>query len=147
MNGFGKNLAIVAVVLLAVLAGIIAKTAVQKSANLQKTPSTEEALRQVAQGINAAAPTEIDANTRLTNAVAMGNTLRYRYTLLNVSHLDVEKNSIGKNHGERLKNSVCSSVGLKPLVELGAVLEYAYHDKDGVELEVVPIETSKCREH
>jgi len=34
---------------------------------------------------------------------------------------------------------------LKQLVELAAILEYAYHDKDVVELEVVPIETSKCR--
>lgn len=144
MNSLGKNLGIIVLVLLAAVAGIIAKIVVQKSANLQKTPSTEEALRQVAQGINATAPTQIDANTRLMNAVAAGNTLRYRYTLLNASHADVEKNSIGKNYGERLKNSVCSSAGLKPLLELGAVLEYAYHDKDGVELEVVSIETSKC---
>jgi len=135
---------IFAVVLLAALTGIISKTVVKKTANSNNHPTTEEALRQVAEGINAVAPTQIDANTRLTNAVAIGNTLRYRYTLLNVSYFEVEKGSIGKKHGAALKNSVCSSAGLKPLVELAAILEYAYHDKDGVELEVVPIDTSKC---
>ena len=145
MSRITKYSAIFAVVLLAALTGVISKTVVKKTANSQKRPTTEEALRQVAEDINAVAPTQIDASTRLTNAVAMGNTLRYRYTLLNVSYLEVEKGSIGKNHGTALKNSVCSSAGLKPLVELAAILEYAYHDKDGVELEVVPIETSKCR--
>jgi len=145
MNNFGKNLGIVAVVLFAVLAGVIAKTAVQKSSNLQKASSTEEVLRQVAQGINATTPTQIDANTRLMNAVAVGNTLRYRYMLLNASYNEVEKNSIGKNHGARLRNSVCSSADMKPLVELGAILEYAYHDRDGIEIEIISIETSRCR--
>lgn len=145
MNNLVKTILIIAVFLLALAAGIISKTTVQKTANLQKPPSTEEALRQVAQGINESTPTQIDKNTRLTNAVALGNTLRYRYTLLNVAHVDFEKNSISRLDGERMQSNVCSSSGMQPLVKLGAVLEYAYYDKDGVELEIVPIETSKCR--
>jgi len=50
-----------------------------------------------------------------------------------------------KKKGRIRPNFSSSSAGLKQLVELAAILEYAYHDKDGVELEVEPIETSKCR--
>ena len=59
MSRVTKYSVISAVVLLAAIAGIIAKTVVQKTANPQKRPTIEEALRQVAAGINAVAPTQI----------------------------------------------------------------------------------------
>ena len=59
MSRITKYSVISAVVLLAGIAGIIAKTVVQKTANLQKRPTIEEALRQVAAGMNAVAPTQI----------------------------------------------------------------------------------------
>lgn len=144
MNNFGKTLTIAILVFLASVAAVIAKTTVQKSTNDQKIASIEKTLLKVAQDINANTPTQIDKNTRLMNAVAIGNTLRYRYMLLNAVFAEVEKNSIKKNYGTRLRNSVCSSVDLKPIVELGVIMEYAYYDRDGIELEIVSVETSKC---
>ena len=133
-----------AVLLLAAFVGVIAQVFVKKSV----TPggiSPEQTLAEVAKEINKDSPRQIDASTRLMNVVALGKTLTYRYSLTNASHKDYLKGSIETLHGERLKSSVCKAEGMRPLVNLGAVLEYAYHDKNGVELDVVSIETSKCQ--
>jgi hypothetical protein len=145
MNSIAKTILIISTVLLTATAGVISKTIVQKNANLQNAQSTEDALRQVAQDINKTTPIQIDKNTQLANVVALGNTLRYKYTLLNAVHSKFEKNSISKSNGDRIRNNVCSTAGMQPIIQLGATLEYAYYDKDGVELEIVKIETSKCK--
>ena len=132
-----------AVLLAAAAASVVGQVLVKKS-DVRQRPSIEQALLEVAKEINKGAPTQIDANTRLMNAVALGTTLRYRYSLTNASHHDFVKGSIGKLYGDRLRNNVCSTEGMRPLVDIGAVLEYAYYDKDGFELEVVPVETVKC---
>ena len=78
------------------------------------------------------------------NAVVLEKTLRYRYTLLNVLSRDFEKGSLSKLNAERMKNNVCTTEGMKILVRLRAVLEFAYYDKNGVELEIVSIDTARC---
>lgn len=133
-----------AILLAAAAAGVVGQVIVKKSVARQP-PSIEQALLEIAKEINKNTPTQIDANTRLMNAVALGTTLRYRYSLIGASHNDFVKGSIGRLHGDRLRANVCSTEGMRPLVELGAILEYAYYDKAGFELEVVPIETVLCQ--
>lgn len=144
MNGFAKAATTIAVVLLVALAGVVGKVTAQKATNLQNTPPIDEALRHAAKAVNETAPLQIDKNTKLMNAVALDKRLRYRYSLSHISARDFEKGSLTKLNAERMKNNVCSSEGMKILVKLGAVLEYAYYDRDGVELEIVSIETAKC---
>ena len=133
-----------AVLLLAAFLGVIAQVFVKKSVSLGR-PSPEQTLAEVANEINKATPRQIDKNTQLMSAVAIGKTLTYRYSLTNASQKDYLKGSIERLHGEKLKSSVCTAEGMRPLVKLGAVLEYEYHDKHGVVLDVISIETSKCQ--
>ena len=144
MKGFAKAATTVAVVLLVALAGVVGKVTAQKTTNMQNTPPIEEALRLAAKAVNETAPLQIDKNTKLMNAVVLDKKLRYRYSLSHVSAQDFEKGSLTKLNAERMKNNVCSSEGMKILVKLGAVLEYAYYDRVGIELEIVSIETAKC---
>ena len=134
-----------AILILAAFAGVIAQGFVKKSMHQSRGTSTQEILANVAKEINKYTPSQVDENTRLMNAVAIGTTLRYRYTLANVSHKNFLQGSIGAEHGDRLHSNVCSTEGMRPLVKLKAVLEYAYYDKDGAELEVVPIDTATCQ--
>lgn len=145
MNNPLKIILSVVAFLAIVAGGVISKTAVQKAASPSGPSSIDQALREAALEINKTTPMQVDKNTQLMNAVALGSTLRYRYTLVNVSSRDFEKNSISKFDGDRMRGNVCSSAGMQPLVKLRAVLEYAYYDKDGVELEIVSVETSKCQ--
>ena len=144
LNGHAKAATTVVFVLLVAVAGVVGNVAAQKSTNLQNTPQIEEALRQAAKAVNETAPLQIDKNTKLMNAVALDKRLRYRYSLSHISARDFEKGSLIKLNAERMRNNVCSSEGMKILVKLGAVLEYAYYDRDGIELEIVSIETAKC---
>jgi len=70
--------------------------------------------------------------------------LRYRYTLTNASRYNFEKGSIVRSHSDRLRANVCSSEGMRSLVDLGVILDFAYYDSEGFELEVVRVETVKC---
>jgi hypothetical protein len=133
-----------AVLLLAAYVGVIAQVFVKKSISPGGI-ATEQTLAEVAKEINKDTPRQIDENTRLMNVVALGKTLTYHYRLTNASHEDYLKGTIETLHGDRLKSSVCTAEGMRPVVKLGAVLEYAYHDKNGVELDVISIETSKCQ--
>ena len=140
-----KIIAPLAILILAAFVGVIAQVFVKKSMAPSPGTSTHETLIDVAKEINKHTPSQVDENTRLMNAVAFGTTLRYRYTLTNVSRKDFLQGSIGAQHGDRLNSNVCATEGMRPLVKLRAVLEYAYYDKDGAELEVVRIDTAKCQ--
>lgn len=148
MNGSVKGLIGLAAFVAIATVGVVSKTAAEKTANLQlpssKAPTTSDVLRQVASEINKTAPLLVDKYTRLDGAVALGETLRYRYTLVTLAANDFQKNAISKSDGGRIKSNVCTSDGMLPLVRLGVLIEYAYHDKNGVEIEVIPVETSQC---
>lgn len=144
MSSFSKMATTVAFVVLVAFAGVIGKTFIQKTSQSSNVLSIDEALRLAANAVNETAPVQIDKDTRLMNAVALNRRLRYRYSLSQVSAKEFENGSITKQNAEKMRNSVCSAEGMKALVKLGTVLEYAYYDKDGVELEVVFIDTAKC---
>jgi hypothetical protein len=148
MNGLVKGFLSLAVFIALAAVGTVSRTVVQNATNSQKastkTQSTNDVLREVALEINRTAPLLVDKNTRLDGAVALGETLRYKYTFVAFNANDFEKNALSKSDGERIKNNVCTSAGMLPLVRLGVLIEYAYYDKNGVEIEVIPVQTSQC---
>ena len=144
MNSFSKATSIVLIIFFVVFIGIAGKVVAQKVTAAPNTPPIHDALRLAAKAVNDTAPQQIDKNTTLMNAVVLEKTLRYRYTLLNVLSRDFEKGSLSKLNAERMKNNVCTTEGMKILVRLRAVLEFAYYDKNGVELEIVSIDTARC---
>ncbi len=106
--------------------------------------TTEQLLQQAANGINQSAPIQVDKYTTLLNAVALKGTLRYRYEL-DIKKSEYEPNLMEKTQGEQMKMTVCTSAEMKVLINIGAILEYAYYSKDGAELEVFPIHLSNCK--
>ena len=144
MKSFTKTATMIGFVFLLAFAGVVGKTFIQKTSNTPNTLSIDEALRIAANAVNETAPIQVDKYTRLLGAEVFNGRLKYKYSLSGVSAVDFEKGSINKEIGNNMQNNVCSSDGMKSLVKLGVILEYAYYDKDGVELEVVSVETAKC---
>lgn len=132
------------IIFFVVFIGIAGKVVAQKVTAAPNIPPIQDALRLAAKAVNDTAPQQIDKNTTLMNAVVLEKTLRYRYTLLHILSRDFEKGSLSKPNVERMKNNVCTTEGMKILVKLRAILEFAYYDKNGVELEIVSIDTARC---
>ena len=112
-----------------------------------KTDKIDARLVQVASELNLLLPTMIEEGTRMDSVVADGKTLRYNYTLVNLSASMISADDL-KNGVEKIRinqvNKVCIAKNSLDLLKKGVTLTYAYHGNDGELITVTSVVHSQC---
>ncbi len=93
-------------------------------------PALALELAEAARQVNAAGPTPIDPVTTMVGAEANGIVLEYRYQLtrpIPADQIDRARQSMGQS----IAAQVCSSPDVRPYIDRGAALRYAYYAADG----------------
>lgn len=112
-------------------------------------PKIEEILKTgliiAADKINKQGPIMVDADTRMDSAsVGPGSRLTYFYTLPKYSSKDVESNWLHNSVKPVVKMNVCASKEMKPVLQYGATLVYAYNGNNGKEITRFEINKNDC---
>ncbi|HEX8757410.1 MAG TPA: RDD family protein [Steroidobacteraceae bacterium] len=111
-------------------------------------PVLQQELTQAANGVNANSPHMVDRITRLDGAhVGPGALFTYEYTLTNMhaarlSAMTLE--TLRWRLSAHVRQAVCRSTALRPMLSTGTVIRFRYRDKDGQELATVTVSRADC---
>jgi hypothetical protein len=134
---------------LAVLAACGAKDPVTGSSNGSKQVSViavERRLSEIAAQANAAAPANIDPETRLDGVKAgPGLKLTSMYTLVNPESEGVDSTNIGTKLGPVVTSGSCKNPDLRPLIDQGVNVVLEYRGLDGKLIGTVSVNRDACK--
>ncbi|HEV7137231.1 MAG TPA: RDD family protein [Steroidobacteraceae bacterium] len=111
-------------------------------------PVLQQELTQAADGVNASSPRMVDHITRLDGAgVGPGALFTYEYTLTNMhaarlSAMTME--TLRWRLSAHVRQAVCRSTALRPMLSTGTTIRFRYRDKDGQELATVTVSSADC---
>lgn len=88
-------------------------------------------------------PQYVDEETRLDNVQIEGNTIVYKYTLVNYSNYELSDSSIDSMY-TLVKDNLCSSEDFRPALNQGYTANFTYLDKDGVKWKSFTVSKSDC---
>lgn len=104
----------------------------------------EELLPKFASQLNAKLPMMVDANTRLDSVMGINRTLRYNYTLINHSSLNVTDQDVRNSLQQKIENNVCTSQETLSFIKNGVTISYAYYGSEGKQISVISVSPSLC---
>jgi hypothetical protein len=145
-------LGVVAVVLAALIGMSVGKLAGKAAGNAVIQPTQQqveekliEGLRMGAEQSNRLGPRMIDADTRLdTTVVGPGAQGTYFYTFPKYSSRDISADWVAGTLRPTVISSVCASNDMKPSLQYGAIYNFVYRARDGVEVGRFAIGRSDC---
>jgi hypothetical protein len=98
---------------------------------LQK-PAYDAVLTRVASEFNKNCPIMVDRETRLDNALSIGNNLlQYNYTLMNLSKSDLDTAVLKQKVEPSIIEDIKTNPQMKLFRDMKTTLNYAYRDKNG----------------
>lgn len=136
----GAGFVVAVVIALAIGNGIV-NSAAHQAANA----SLPEQLAHASAEANKTLPERVDEETRLESMEAVGETLRYNFTLVNYAAGDLDEQVLRRNIEKEVIGSVCTSREVKPLFEAGATLKYVINGKNGKTITQFKIPPSRCK--
>lgn len=89
-------------------------------------------------------PVMLDSDTKLDKISSEGNVLIYDYELVNFLSTDVDKVGLNAGLSTNLVKQVCSTPGLKSIMEKGGTLSYRYSGKDKLPVTELRIDLKNC---
>jgi hypothetical protein len=102
-------------------------------------------LAEIAGQANAAAPADVDANTRLEGAKAgPGLRLTTTYTLVNAASEGVNSATFEAKLGPMIREGSCKNPDLRPLIDRGVVVVLDYLGNDGNRIGTMSIDREAC---
>jgi ribosomal protein L37E len=120
--------------------GLLVMFAIQHFVFNAGKPNIDQLLTKFASEINKSCPINIDAETRLDNAVALPNkTFLYNYTLVNIEKENVDTLQIKSSLVPKIVNFVKTSPQMKDIKAEKVTFIYYYKDKNSVYLFQVPV--------
>lgn len=108
-------------------------------------PSFDKMMVKISNDMNKNCPYMVDKETRLDNTIAVGNTIAYNYTLINMGINDIDLASIKNYMEQTLVNNTKTNPDMKVFRENNATIDYNYKDKDGVFLFKVQVTPDKYK--
>ncbi len=108
-------------------------------------PSFDKMMVKISNDMNKNCPYMVDKETRLDNTAAVGNTIAYNYTLINMGINDIDLASIKNYMEQTLVNNTKTNPDMKVFRENNATIDYNYKDKDGVFLFKVQVTPDKYK--
>lgn len=127
--------------------GILTAELTSKLVSKSKTDGIDAALlKQVAADVNKKLPKMIDAVTRFDSTAVIKGTFRYNNTLVNHSAKELNATAFKRAIRAKLVNRVCTKQEMGMFVKYKIPVSYAYYGKNGKEIAVIKVLTSKCRD-
>lgn len=108
-------------------------------------PSFDKMMVKISNDMNKNCPYMVDKETRLDNTAAVGNTIAYNYTLINMGINEIDLASIKNYMEQTLVNNTKTNPDMKVFRENNATIDYNYKDKDGVFLFKVQVTPDKYK--
>lgn len=87
----------------------------------------------------------LDAETRLDSAATFSNYIIYNNTMVNYTADQFDVNSFNPIIQEAVIDTLCANPGLKSFIELGVVMVYRYHGKNGHFISELSKDMSTCK--
>lgn len=145
-------LGIVAVVLAALIGMGVGKLAGKAAGNAVIQPTQQQVEEKLIEGLRIGADQSnrlgarmIDADTRLdTTAVGPGPQATYFYTFPKYSSRDIPADWVAGTLRPAVRSNVCASNDMKPSLQYGAIYNFVYRARDGVEVGRFAISRSDC---
>jgi hypothetical protein len=95
--------------------------------------------------INAQSPQLLDEETRLDSAATFKNYVIYNNTMVNYTAEQLDVKIFDPLIEEAVIGPLCANKGLASFVELGVVMVYRYHGKDGQFITELAKDMSSCK--
>lgn len=144
MKILGKVAAVIAILLVFASIKVFGKLAV-KTYNQSKVEVTiEKTLLETSRQINAQLPTMVDKETRLDSTMCLGKQLHYKYTMINVSENDIDKEAFKNEITSMLVKNQCNNDSMVKMLKLGVEYFYIYFDKNGSLIAAINISKNNC---
>lgn len=95
--------------------------------------------------INANAPQVLDEETRLDSAATFRNFIIYNNTMVNYAAEQLDVNAFDPIIQELVISPLCANKGLESFIDLGVVMVYRYHGKNGQYITEVSKDMATCK--
>jgi hypothetical protein len=148
MKTFGKIMAVIGILLVIVFAKEIGKmtgkSAVDNYNQGKLEGAIEKTLLETSKQINAQLPTMVDKETRADTTMCVGKHMIYKYTMVNLSEKDIDKNAFKNEIKSMLVKNQCSNENMIKMLKMDVQYDYMYQDRDGNLLATVNVSKGDC---
>lgn len=104
---------------------------------------SDKELKLIADAVNKKAPVMVDQETRLVGATGANNTLTYRYTMINYTVAQLNKEKFTSIIKTQLIKVSCPKI--KVMLDAGITAVYSYSDKNGALISAVSLDSKVCK--
>ena len=95
--------------------------------------------------INSKGPQVLDEETRLDSAATFRNFIIYNNTMVNYTAEQIDVKAFDPIIEEVVIGSLCTNKGLASFIDLGVVMVYRYHGKNGQYISELSKDMSTCK--
>lgn len=110
---------------------------------MERTLSQE--LTKAVMQINSKAPQVLDEETRLDSAATFRNFIIYNNTMVNYTAEQLDAKAFDAIIEEAVIGTLCSNKDLESFIDLGVVMVYRYHGKNGQYISELSKDMSTCK--
>lgn len=107
--------------------------------------SLSQELTKAVKDINAKGAQTLDEETRLDSAATFKNYIVYNNTMVNYTAEQLDLTAFNKIIEEAVIGSLCANKGLTSFIDLGVVMVYRYHGKNGEYITELAKDMSTCK--
>ncbi|MBF0229503.1 MAG: hypothetical protein HQK63_07925 [Desulfamplus sp.] len=104
----------------------------------------EEELIETTKQIKSQLPIMVDQETRLDTLMCLEKQMHYKYTMINASENELDKEAFLNNIKKSLIKNHCSNENPIKMLKMGVTYYYNYFDKNGVLIGTINIRKQNC---
>ena len=103
-----------------------------------------DTLKKMAMEMSSQMPMMMDTETRADFVLALGKTINFRMTLINVNSTDVNAEEFNKTIWSNVNDIACKNKATRTLIDAGVNYVYIYYGKNGRMITRVALDKYKC---
>jgi hypothetical protein len=138
MKTLGKIVGVIGLLIIIAFTGAIGEN------NGKLDAAIEEKLLETTKQINSQLPIMTDQETRLDTVMCFGKQMHYKYTMINASENELDKEAFLKNIKISLIKNHCRNENPVQMLKMGVTYYYNYFDKNGVLIGAINISKQDC---
>lgn len=148
MKTFAKVMAVIGILAIIVFAkGIgkmVGKTTFDSYNQGKIETAVEQTLLETSKQINTQLPIMVDKETRFDTTLCAGKDLYVKYTLINISENDIDKEAFVNEVKSTIVKNQCGNAETAKMLRLGVQYYYMYQDRDGILLGTINVSKNDC---
>lgn len=148
MKTLGTVAGIIGLLIVIAFAGsigkIIGKSTVKNYEQGKADGAIEEILIEITKKINSQLPIMVDPETRLDTTICYGKQMHYKYTMVNYSENELDKEAFQNEMATMLAKNQCNNENMVKMLKMGVKYYYNYFDKNGILIATIIISKKNC---